>query len=460
MDRYRILPDTPYRTYQEYLDEAGGAPLARAAEMGAEAIVNTLEESGLRGRGGAGFPTGTKWRTLLEADADVPLVVCNLAEGEPGTFKDRMLMRRNPYAVLEGVVIAARMLGARLAYIAAKETFLPELKRLYAAIGELEASGALEGLELRVVEGPDAYLYGEETAMLEVIEGGAPQPRFEERPPYEWGLRATATRPKPTLMNNAETLARVPGILLHGSTGFRAIGTPDTAGPVLYTFSGDVARPGVYEASPASNLRDLLERHAGGPRGDAPFKLAMAGVSAGVIPAMSFDTTADFGSLQEIGSGLGSAGFVLHDATRPAPAIAAGATRFLAVESCGQCPPCKDNLRLAWEHLTALLEVGETDRPTGLDALRKAAHAAPTDNICSLPEQGEAMLVSFLHHFRDEFEARLKSGAQAMDPIPVLKIRDLGPGGFHRDPAQARKNLDWTYEGTPPRGAATPELQV
>src|SRR6185503_8865176 len=193
-------------------------------------------------------------------------VICNAAEGEPGTFKDRWLIRKNPYAVLEGMLIAAHVVGTHELYIAIKESFRKEIDRLQQAIEELTSAGLLDGYTLKIVAGPEEYLFGEEKALLNVLEGQGPLPREPQYPPYERGLRATPDSPNPALVNNVETFAHVPSIVRHGADSFRQIGTSDTPGTLLFTVSGDVVSPGVYELPAGLTLRRIFEQIAGGPR--------------------------------------------------------------------------------------------------------------------------------------------------------------------------------------------------
>ena len=296
-----VLPERPYTSYAEYLELKGGSAVLTAREMGAEAILDELRRSALRGRGGSGFPTAVKWSTVYSHPSGTRYVVCNAAEGEPGTFKDRLLLRRNPYDTLEGMLIAAHVVGAPDLYIAIKASFTRELERLRSAIAEMEDAGLLAYHTIHVVAGPEEYLFGEEKALLEVIEGNEPLPREAHYPPYERGLFATPASANPALVNNVETFAHVPSIVRSGGDSFGDVGTHDTPGTLLFTISGDVARPGVYEAPAGTTLSELLNDHAGGPRPGRRFKAILSGVSSALIPADKLDTPADFASLALIG---------------------------------------------------------------------------------------------------------------------------------------------------------------
>ncbi len=266
---------SPSRRSTQYLSSGGGAGLAAARAVEPDVVIAEVEASGLRGRGGAGFPTGTKWRTVAAYGSSVlaTTVVVNAAEGEPGTFKDRAILRANPYAVLEGALIAAHAVGANEIVFATKARFVEELRRVRSAVDELTSAGWTKDVAISIVEGPSEYLYGEETALLEVIDGRPPFPRIA--PPYRRGVvevltdddvdsesglaadveMATAddeTLAPPVLANNVETLANVPAIIENGAGWFRSVGTPESPGTIVVTLTGDVLRPGVGEVAMGS----------------------------------------------------------------------------------------------------------------------------------------------------------------------------------------------------------------
>ena len=236
--------------------------------MTPEAVIDEIEASGLRGRGGAGFPTGAKWRSI--PGAGTRFVVANGAEGEPATFKDRWLMRRNPYAVVEGLAIASFAVGAAKAYVGIKESFEREAESLARAIVDFRAARLLEEFPINVVLGPDLYLFGEETWLLEVVEGRVPLPRILR--PFMQGLFADATNENPTLVNNVETLANVAHILSEGADWWRASGTESSPGTMAFTLAGDVEREGVFELPLGTPLRELIEVHGGGVRAGGAMK--------------------------------------------------------------------------------------------------------------------------------------------------------------------------------------------
>ncbi|HJP65825.1 MAG TPA: SLBB domain-containing protein, partial [Actinomycetota bacterium] len=250
-------------SFDQYMSIGGGRGLERALASSPEAVIEEVARSGLRGRGGAGFPTGDKWRSVRTTGSGTRYAVCNAAEGEPATFKDRMLMRTNPYQVLEGLAIAAYAVGADAAFIGVKEAFGQEIDAVTRALEEMEAAGALGPVPISAVLGPDHYLYGEETGLLEVIEGKDPLPRVAR--PFMMGINGTPAAENPTAVNNVETLANVPWIMAHGADWLRASGTTGSPGTMCLTVTGDVQREGVFEVPLGTTLRDLLFDAAGGP---------------------------------------------------------------------------------------------------------------------------------------------------------------------------------------------------
>src|SRR4051795_9110702 len=302
MDTGLLLPEAPYASLDDYLAEGGGAALPRAVERGPDWVIDELERSGLRGRGGAGFPTARKWHSVRAGGPGLggAYVVANGAEGEPGTFKDRPLLRANPYQVIEGLCVAATVVGAREAFIAVKASFAPEIAALERALREMADAGLLATAPVTLVSGPEEYLFGEEKGLLEVIEGNARSPRW--LPPYLHGLFATTpqegwsagqgpssdvavTGANPTLVSNVETFANVPLILTRGADWYRGIGTQETPGPLLATVVGDVVHGGFGEIEPGTPLRQVIERLGGGPRPDRPVKAVLSGFSNPVLTA-------------------------------------------------------------------------------------------------------------------------------------------------------------------------------
>jgi NADH-quinone oxidoreductase subunit F len=452
-----LLGGDPVPALAAYVAAGGGVALAIAERFGPDETIAELAASGLRGRGGGGFPTGQKWAGIRDAGPGLRFVVCNAAEGEPGTFKDRALLRHNPYQVLEGLAIAARTLGASGAYVAIKASYGREVERLRVALAEMDADGWFGDVPCTLVEGPDEYLFGEEKALLEVIEGREPLPRM--LPPYQHGLFATDVQtgweavegvagqepaPNPTLVNNVETLANVPYILRAGAERFRSAGTADSPGTIVVTVAGDVQRPFVAEVDLGTPLDELIGA-AGGPLDGRTLQACFSGVANGVITADRFGTPVAYETLAAIGSGLGSAGFVFYDDTACIVEVARALSRFLYVESCGQCRSCKFGCSEITSALESLAEGTGRERDVGVIGARLRS---VTDQArCYLATEEQILVASILEHFPEEFALHLE-GRCSVTParhIVVPKIVDLGDGQVTYDERSDRKQPDWTY---------------
>jgi NADH-quinone oxidoreductase subunit F len=462
----RLLDPIPIESLAGYERSGGGVGLAAAAKLGPAATIEEIEAAGLRGRGGAGFPTGRKWRAVAEyASPDrAATVVVNAAEGEPGSFKDRELLRRNPYRVIEGAVIAARAVGADRVLVAMKGSFTVELARVSSAIAELTAAGWTEPISVGVLEGPEEYLFGEETGLLEVVEGRPPFPRIA--PPFRHGAdeigdgdasaagvvmateAGTSTAP-PTLANNAETFANVPGILANGPDWYRSVGTPDSPGTVVCTVSGSVVRAGVGEVPMGTPLSDVIEVVGGGLQTDRGLAAVLSGVANPFIPASLVGTPVSYEAMEGIGSGLGAAGFMVFDDTVDIVAVAQGVARFLAVESCGQCTPCKvDGLAIA-ELLDRLCR-GEADDDV-VDELTSRVGTVGDGARCFLAHQQERVVGSLLTLFPEAVQAHLPSATasdvvEAAVPVLIAPLVSLDGGQATVEERHAMKQPDWTYD--------------
>ncbi|MFP4552910.1 MAG: NADH-ubiquinone oxidoreductase-F iron-sulfur binding region domain-containing protein [Actinomycetota bacterium] len=459
MTNERVLPEQPIRTLPDYVQSGGGRALKSLDDSTAEEIIEELTRAGLRGRGGAGFPTGTKWRSILTGGGQHRYVVCNAAEGEPGTFKDRALIRANPYQVIEGLIVAARTVGAIEAFIAVKESFRTEVERLTEAVRDCEEAGWLDGLPVTIVTGPEEYLFGEEKAMLEVIEGNDPLPRW--LPPYLHGLYATAPQlgwqaheteaghtgehiANPTLVNNAETLAQAAWILSHDATEFRMLGTEESPGTLVCTVIGDVVRPGVFEVAMGTTLLELIDL-AGGVRQGQKLKATVPGVANEVLTADSVDTPLTYEDMKDARSGLGAGGFIVYDDSACMVEVAATLSRFLYIESCGQCLPCKLGTGDITEALESMRDGSGTDRE--LDLIEERLRIVADGNRCYLPVQEQKLISSILGLFPEDVTAHLEGGCVAPDrTIPTPKIVDIADGVVTYDERQEHKRPDWTYD--------------
>lgn len=431
------------RNLDEYVAVGGLKGLEHALALPPEGVVAEVHASGLRGRGGAGFPTGQKWDAVRTTGTGTRYAVCNAAEGEPATFKDRLLLRRNPYLVLEGLAIAAYAVGAQAAFVGLKESFGPEIDALGRALEELRAVPGALGVPVEVVLGPDHYLFGEETGLLEVIERREPLPRSMR--PYMEGLFAEPPNENPTLVNNAETLANVTRIMAQGKEWLRAAGPESSPGTMLFTVAGDVREPGVLELPLGTPLGELLER-AGGPLEGRSIKAVIPGASNTAILPPAFGVPLDFDAMAAAGTGLGSAGFAVFDDTTCAVQLAWLYSRFLFVESCGQCPPCKLGSGEVTGHLERL-QAGEGNEGDIEDALARA-RTVTDGQKCALPT-GESLLIqSLIQAFRQEFEEHTGTPCPRPRELLLPKIVDYDEAAhrFTYDERQARKGPDWTYD--------------
>jgi NADH-quinone oxidoreductase subunit F len=416
--------------------------------MDPQAVIEEIRQAGLRGRGGAGFPTAIKWETLLKDPAPVRYICCNGAEGEPGTFKDRQLLRMNPYVVLEGLAIAATVLGVERAYICLKSSFEREAGAVRRAMGELGAEGIGGNIEL--ILGPDEYLYGEEKALLEVVEGGLPLPRVF--PPYIHGLFSGAYGGpgeglnNPTVVNNVETLAHAALIMRHGAEWFRSFGSDDTPGTMIFTVSGDVGTPIVRELPLGVSLRRLIDAARGASEGSV--KAVLPGFANAVITADQLETRLSFDAMRRAGTALGSGGFIVYNGGACMARVAYLCSRFLFVESCNQCPPCKTGSRRITECLERLL-AGEADRGD-LEDIYATSTWVENGQRCYLPTSEAVVVSSILHAFPQDFEAHLKGTCALRHDYIIPKMTDYKAGsGFAYDKTYLRKLPDWSYA---PRG--------
>jgi NADH-quinone oxidoreductase subunit F len=457
----RVLDPAPVRTLDDYLQGGGGKALDLARKAEPEGVIGALEASGLRGRGGAGFPTGTKWRTVFDSLSDVlrATVVVNAAEGEPGTFKDRAILRANPYRVLEGALVAATVMGGDTVIVALKASFTTEVARVRAAIAEIQEAGWAEGVELVVVEGPSHYLYGEETALLEVIAGRNPFPRIA--PPFRHGVDELGPDTKsaadermasptddtvaaPTLVNNVETMANVPGIVVEGPDWFRSVGTEKSPGTIVCTITGRTVRHGVGEFPMGTPLREVVETLGGGVRSGEQVTAVLSGVANALLPGHLLDTPVTYEDLEEAGAGIGSAGFIVFDGTNDLVAVAAGVSRFLSVESCGQCTPCKqDGLTITW--LLERMGRGEAVA-VDLDSLRDRLSTVTDEARCYLATQHQRVVESVLRLFPEAVQAHVDLQAGAVEPELIAPIVDIEDGVATLDEAHAGKQPDWTHD--------------
>ncbi|MCX7895679.1 MAG: NADH-quinone oxidoreductase subunit NuoF [Thermoanaerobaculum sp.] len=417
--RARGVPNS--RDLDSYLARGGWEGLKRALAMAPEAVIQEVIDSELRGRGGAGFPTGRKWSFVPKDHPGPKYLICNADESEPGTFKDREIIEYDPQMVLEGIAIAAYAIGAHTAYIYIRGEFFRWARLLEEAIGQARSRGFLGkdilgsgfDLEVWVHRGAGAYICGEETALIESLEGKRGFPRLKPPFPAVVGLFG-----QPTVVNNVETLACIPHILTRGAKWFASIGRPRNTGPKLFCVSGHVNRPGVYELPLGVSFREIIYEHAGGIRNGNRLKAFFpGGSSAPVLTAQDVDVAADFDACAAAGSMLGSGGIIVMDETANMVEVGRNLAHFYAHESCGQCTPCREGSDWCLDIFNRLLQgLGHPSDPEQL--LRICRYASQGMTICPLGDAFALPISSLVTKFREEFEAAIKRSR----PLPPQKL--------------------------------------
>jgi NADH-quinone oxidoreductase subunit F len=404
-------------TLERYLHHQGYQALAKALAMTPDEVIGLVKDSGLRGRGGAGFPTGTKWGFIPRGDGKPHYLVVNADESEPGTCKDMPLMLATPHLLVEGAIIAAYAIGARHAFIYVRGEAVSALRRLTGAVEEAYRSGHIgrdihgSGYDLDVIvhAGAGAYICGEETALLDSLEGRRGQPRLRPPFPAVAGLYAC-----PTVVNNVESIASVPFIVRNGAQWFRSMGTEKSPGFTLYSLSGHVTRPGQYEAGLGVTLRELLAA-AGGVRAGHRLKFwTPGGSSTPILTDAHLDLPLDYENVGAAGSMLGTKALQIFDETTCVLRAVLRWTQFYAHESCGKCTPCREGTY--WlVRILQRLEAGkgsDDDLATLLDVTDNMAGKA----FCALADGAASPILSSVQHFRDEYLAHISSGGCPFDP--------------------------------------------
>ena len=391
----------------DYVKRGGYEALRKILTQGMtqEEVIAEVKASGLRGRGGAGFPTGLKWSFMPRTFPGQKYLVCNSDEGEPGTFKDRDILRLNPHSVIEGMAIAAYAMGISVGYNYIHGEIFEVYQRFEEALDEARAAGMLGNnilgsqfnFQLHAFHGYGAYICGEETALLESLEGKKGQPRFKPPFPASFGLYG-----KPTTINNTETFAAVPWIIRNGGPAYLAVGKPNNGGTKLFSITGDVERPGNYEIPLGTPFSKLLEL-AGGMRGGSTLKAVIpGGSSAPVIPGnIMMDTTMDYDAISKAGSMLGSGAVIVMNDTRCMVKSLLRLSYFYFEESCGQCTPCREGTGWLYRMVNRI-EHGQ-GRPEDLDLLDSVAGNIMGRTICALGDAAAMPVRGFLKHYRDEF---------------------------------------------------------
>jgi NADH-quinone oxidoreductase subunit F len=398
--------------FDAYVKDGGYEAAKKALSMTPAAIIDEVGKANLRGLGGAGFPAARKWSFIPKDSPKPKYLVVNADEGEPGTFKDRYILERDPHALLEGMIVAAYTIGSHKAYVYIRGEYFRSAKRMGRAVEEAYAKGWLgkniqgSGFDLDVVihRGAGAYICGEETALLSSLEGGKGFPKLKPPFPAISGLFQC-----PTIVNNVETLACVPYILRHGAEKFAGIGTPKQGGTRLFCVSGHVNRPGVYEAPVGITLRELIENHAQGVRSGRKLKAVIpGGISAKVLTADQIDVRMDFDSLIAAGSMAGSGGVIVMDETTCMVDALESASSFFAHESCGQCSPCREGT--GWIHRIMRRVTDAKGNLRDLEDLLAIASDMEGKTICVFADAAAWPVQSYIAKFRAEFEEHIRTG--------------------------------------------------
>ncbi|HLB64710.1 MAG TPA: NADH-quinone oxidoreductase subunit NuoF [Anaerolineales bacterium] len=410
--RHREIPGL--ERLEVYLEHGGFEAWRRAVtKTTPQEVIEEVKASGLRGRGGAGFPTGVKW-SFLTPNVFPRYVVANADESEPGTFKDREILERNPFQFLEGVAICAYAAQAEVAYVYLRGEFWDVAQEMDGHLASLRERGLLGkglfgtdyNLAVHTHLGAGAYICGEETALLESLEGKLGQPRL--RPPFP---AAEGLYGKPTVINNVETLANLPPILARGAAWYRTMGTEKSPGTKVFSLSGKVVRPGNYELALGTTFRELIFSHGGGiPDGRKAKGILPAGASSVILPADEriLDTPMDYEAVQAAGSALGSASVIVLDETTDLAWVAMKTSRFFKHESCGKCTPCREGTY--WMlHLAERVERGEA-RLEDIDLLDTVARQIQGKCLCALGEFSTMPVVSAIASFRADFASRVADG--------------------------------------------------
>ncbi|MCD6291653.1 MAG: NADH-quinone oxidoreductase subunit NuoF [Anaerolineae bacterium] len=396
---------------EEYIVHGGYEALGKAlTQMTPNEVIEEITQAGLRGRGGAGFPTGLKWRFVAREKRTPKYVICNADESEPGTFKDRLILEGDPHNVIEAMVITGYAVGANEGYVYVRGEYKLAQARLRKAIAQAREMGFLGkdifgsgfDFDITVHAGAGAYVCGEETALIESLEGKRGEPRI--RPPYPtthglWGM--------PTVVNNVETLANVPAIIRHGAEWYRGFGTENSPGTKLYTILGNVNETGLIEVPMGITLREVITIYGQGMKNGAAFKMAQTGGSSGsIVPASLQDTPMDFDSYARAGVSLGSGALLICDENTCVVDLARVLMNFFRYESCGKCTPCRVGTERAHQILTRITEGRGT--LADLERLEKLSQGMRQLSNCGLGQAAAVPLQSMLQHFRAEVEAHIK----------------------------------------------------
>jgi len=390
-------------TLAVYREHGGYAGWDKARQMEPAALVEEVKQSNLRGLGGAGFPTGAKWSFIPKNHTGPVYLVVNADEGEPGTFKDRYLLEKDPHALIEGMLIAARAIRCALGFVYIRGEYVEPWRRFSAAVKEAYDAGLLgHGFDIVVHRGAGAYICGEETGLISSLEGKKGWPKV--KPPFPAIKGAFA---QPTIVNNVETLCCIPPIVTRGAAWFAGLGTKTQGGTRMYSVSGRVKRPAVYETSVSITLRQLIEL-AGGVSHSGRLKAVVpGGGSAPILTADEIDVVMDVDGLKSAGSMIGSAGVIVLDESASIPEALMVLARFYAHESCGQCTPCREST--GWIYKMVHRIVDGHGRKDDLDTIIDVARRGAGTTICAFYDGAVGPYISYIQKFRPEFEALCRS---------------------------------------------------
>lgn len=394
---------------EDYINAGGYEALKKAINMTPEEIIGEIEASGLRGRGGAGFPTGTKWRTAAGYDTFPKYVACNGDEGDPGAFMDRSILEGDPHSVLEGLAICALAIGAEEGFLYIRDEYSLAVHNIKEAIRCAEEAGMLgdnilgtgRKLKLSVVRGGGAFVCGESTALMASIEGRVGEPRAKYIRSVQRGLWD-----RPTVLNNVETLANVPYIIRNGGAAYASVGTDNSKGTKVFALVGKVKRTGLVEVPMGATLRHLIFDIGGGIINDRPFKAVQTGgPSGGCIPESMLDLPVDFDTLKSYGAMMGSGGMIVMDDRSCMVEVARYYVQFLCGESCGKCTPCREGLKQMLAILTDICE--GRGKIEDLDLLETLGETMIDSSLCALGKSAPNPVLTTLRYFRDEYEAHI-----------------------------------------------------
>ncbi len=376
-----------------YLSQDGFKALKKAlAEMAPEQVIEEVKASGLRGRGGAGFPCGLKWELARNAPGDEKYVICNADEGEVGTFKDRYILEKDPFSLIEGIAIAAYAIGVQQGYIYLRAEYHHLLDLLLKAIGQAREKGFLKHVDIDIREGAGAYVCGEESALMDSIEGKRGEARYKPPFPPSEGLWR-----KPTIINNVETLMNIPQIIHNGADWFAQMGTERSKGTKVFSVSGDAEKPGVYELVLGSRLRELVIDLA---LAKNVKMIQIGGATGRIIPYEMIDTPLSFEGI------LGAGGVTVFDESRDIIDVVYRTLEFLAEESCGKCSPCREGTEVMTEILERLSRGEGAERDFRI--LRKLSETMMLSSLCGLGQAAPNPVMDTLQYFRDDYENRIK----------------------------------------------------